>query len=88
MSSSNEIVVLIVGDFTNMDIGRDIIMKKFSGGLSRLHDTTFIPLQYPLMFPSGEDGYQENIPIRELHSGSESRKRICVSLREFIAFRI
>ncbi|KAK7354399.1 hypothetical protein VNO80_19860 [Phaseolus coccineus] len=90
MPSSNEIAALIVGDFANMDVGRDIIVKKFSGDLSRLHEThtAFIPLQYPLMFPYGEDGYQENIPIREHHSGSESTKRIRVSLREFIAFRI
>jgi len=90
MSSSNEIATLIVGDFANMDVGRDIIEKKFSGGLSRLHEThtAFIPLQYPLMFPFGKDGYQENIPIRERHSGSESRKIMCVSLREFIAFWI
>jgi len=88
--SSNETVVLIVGDFSNMDVGRDIIVKKVCGDLSRLHEThtAFIPLQYPLMFPYGEDGYQENIPIRECHSGNASRKRICVSLREFIAFRI
>ena len=52
-----------------MDVGRDIVVKKCSGELTRLHEThtTFIPLQYPLMFPYGEDGYQEDIPIRESH---------------------
>jgi len=88
--SSDEITALIVGDFANMDVGRDIIVKKYCGNLTRLHETHsgFIPLQYPLMFPYGEDGYQENIPIMERHRGSETRKRICVSLREFIVFRI
>jgi len=86
----DEIGALIVGDFGNMDVGRDIIVKKCSGELTRLHEThtTFIPLQYPLMFPFGEDGYQEDIPIRESHSRSKSRARIRISLREFIAFRI
>ena len=89
-SSSNEIATLIVGNFANMDVDRDIIVKKNCGNLTRLHEThtAFIPLQYPLMFPYGEDGYQENIPIRDRHRGSETRKRIRVSLREFIAFRI
>ena len=48
----------------------------------------FIPLQYPLIFPYGEDGYQEDIPIRDCQKYGQSRKRIRISLREFIAFRI
>jgi len=88
--SCDEIVALIVGDFVNMDVGRDIIVKKCFGELTRLHEThtSFIPLQYPLMFAYGEDGYQEDILIRESHSRSKSRVRIIISLREFIAFRI
>jgi len=88
--SCDEIYALIVGDFDNMDVGRNIIVKKCSGELTRLHETytAFIPLQYPLMFPYGEDGYQEDILIRESHSKSKSRVRIRISLREFIAFRI
>jgi len=86
----DEIVALIVGDFANMDVSRDIIVKKCSGELTRLHETqiAFIPLQYPLMFPYGEDGYQEDILIRESHSKSKSRVRVQISLREFLAFRI
>jgi len=88
--SCDEIAALIVGDFGNMDVGRDIVVKKCSGELTRLHEThtAFIPLQYPLMFPYGEDGYQEDIPIRESHSKTKSRVRVRISLREFIAFRI
>jgi len=88
--SCDEITALIVGDFANMDVGRHIIVKKCSSELTRLHEThtTFIPLQYPLMFPYGEDGYQEDISIREFHSRSKSRVRVRISFREFIAFRI
>jgi len=51
--TTDEIAALIVGDMSNMDVGRDIIVKKISGQLFRLHEkhTTFIPLQYPLKFP-------------------------------------
>ena len=84
--TTDEIVALIVGDMSNLDVGRDIIVKKISGQLFRLHEThtAFIPLQYPLIFPFGEDGYQEDIPVRN----SKERKRSRISLREFIAFRI
>jgi len=53
--TTNEIAALIVGDMSNMDVGRDIIVKKNYGQLFRLHEThtTFIPLQYPLIFPFG-----------------------------------
>jgi len=55
-----------------------------------LHEThtTFIPLQYPLIFPFGEDGNQEDIPIRNSRSNRKEHKRSRISLREFIAFRI
>ena len=88
--TTNEIAALIVNDMSNMDVGRDIIVKKSSGQLFRLHEThtTFIPLQYPLIFPFEEDVYQEQIPIQNSGSKSRERKRSCISLREFIAFRI
>jgi len=81
---------LIVGDLSTLDVGRDIIVKKVCGQLTRLHEThtCFIPLQYPLIFSYGEDGYQEDIPIRDCQRYGQSIKRIQISLREFIAFRI
>jgi len=49
---TDEITALIVGDMSNLDVGRDIIVKKYSGQLFRLHEThtAFIPLQYHLIF--------------------------------------
>ena len=35
---SNEIAALIVGDFANTDVDRDIIVNKVCGDLSRLHE--------------------------------------------------
>ena len=56
-----------MGELSTMDVGRDIIVKKSFGQLTRLHEThtTFIPLQYSFLFPYEEDGYQEDILIRE-----------------------
>jgi len=86
----DEIVTLVVGDPSTMDVGRDIIMKKYFVQLTRLHEIhrTFIPLQYLLLFPYAEDGYQDDIPIREAISASHIQKMNRIYLREFIAFRI
>ena len=46
----------------------------------------YIPLQYPLLFPYGEDGYQEDIPFRG--TSRSCSRRVRVSMHEFIAYRI
>lgn len=88
--TTDEVAGLIVGDFDNSDIGRDIIIHDVYEGLTRIHEThvAFLPLQYPLIFPLGENGFEEDIPIRNLGEDSEKRTRARVSIREFIAFRI
>ncbi|XP_072076796.1 uncharacterized protein [Arachis hypogaea] len=90
LPSSNEVAALIVGYFDSEDTGRDIIVQLKFGHLQRIHEThtAFIPFQYPMMFPYVEDGYQEDIHLRESHRADENRKKQHVSLREFIAFRI
>ncbi|XP_039602247.1 uncharacterized protein LOC120524463 [Polypterus senegalus] len=57
---NNEVAVLIVGqDFTK----RDIILHLKSDQLQRISELhrSYDPLQYPLMFPYGEDGYHINV---------------------------
>ncbi|XP_057456530.1 uncharacterized protein LOC130747576 [Lotus japonicus] len=89
LPTSDEIAALIVGDFDTVEVGRDIIVKK-EGVLTRIHEThtSFIPLQYPLMFPFGEDGWQEDIPLSGIAASTSSRVKPRVTLREFICFRI
>ncbi|XP_057455361.1 uncharacterized protein LOC130746681 isoform X2 [Lotus japonicus] len=89
LPTSDEIAALIVGDLDNIEVGRDIIVKK-NGVLSRIHEThtSFIPLQYPLIFPYGEDGWQEEIPLSGIAASTSSRLKPRVTLREFITFRI
>ncbi|KAL6507516.1 hypothetical protein OROGR_023711 [Orobanche gracilis] len=68
MPTADEVAALIVGDFDDMEHGRDVVVKMNDGFLTRIHEThtAFIPLQYPLIFPYGEDGFREDIPISEL----------------------
>jgi hypothetical protein len=60
------------------------------GEYKRLYETEpyFIPLQYPLLFPRGEDGFSTNIPIRSVDHGNQKRTRITVTMREWIAYRM
>ena len=69
----SEIAALIVGDFNIESSNRDIIVENQSLGLQCINGTypSFIALQYPLLFPYGEDGYMLGIPYRNLN-GSNS----------------
>ncbi|XP_016195611.1 uncharacterized protein LOC107636628 [Arachis ipaensis] len=88
--SCDEIAALIVGDFDSSDQGRDIILRSVDGQLRRIYEThpLYWPLQYPLLFPYGEDGFEENIPYRGVQNINIRGRRTKVSLREFICFRL
>ncbi|KAH7665557.1 DNA helicase protein [Dioscorea alata] len=62
-----KIAALIVGDIGNNDQGRDTIVEHKQEGLKRISDLhpLFMPLQYPLLFPYGEDCFHLNIPYEE-----------------------
>lgn len=53
----DEVAAVIVGDFDSSDHGRDIVVRCKDGEFQRIHEThtSFIPLQYPLLFSYGED---------------------------------
>ncbi|PIN26452.1 DNA helicase PIF1/RRM3 [Handroanthus impetiginosus] len=84
--TANEIAALIVGDDVNSTRCRDIIVCKNNGYLKRISEThpSYTPLQYPLLFPYGTDGWRIGIPY---NSTSEQSKEGKVSMREFWAFR-
>ncbi|KAI9105166.1 hypothetical protein K1719_022695 [Acacia pycnantha] len=59
MPTTSELAALIVGDFDNSYTERDIIVKRQYGGLQRIDELhmAYLPLQYPLLFPYGDNGY-------------------------------
>ncbi|KAL7120574.1 hypothetical protein ACP275_02G130000 [Erythranthe tilingii] len=89
LPSASEVAALIVGEFDSADAERDIIVETQSGLLRRVSvvSPAYLPLQYPLLFPRGEDGYRDDIALND-RSNSISNKRHKVSMREFMAFRI
>ncbi|KAF8397618.1 hypothetical protein HHK36_016538 [Tetracentron sinense] len=84
--TSSEVAALILGDGTEDAEYRDIIVCTTEGYLKRINEMhpSYMPLQYPLLFPYGEDGWRKNIPI----TVSPSHSRKTVSIREFYAFRL
>ena len=54
-----EIAALIIEDFNIESSDKDIIVENQSLGLQHINGThpSFMALQYPLLFPYGEDGY-------------------------------
>ncbi|KAB8118297.1 hypothetical protein EE612_061058, partial [Oryza sativa] len=86
---ASEVVGLMVNDIGTTEKGRDLIVEDHSLQLQRVNEThcKFMAMQYPLLFPYGEDGFHENLKYRQCHrSGMIKRKK--VSLVEYFAYRL
>ncbi|KAH1209852.1 hypothetical protein GmHk_15G044264 [Glycine max] len=88
LPTTTEVAALIVSDEHLAD-KRDIILEKQSGLLKRIHELhpAYLPLQYPLLYPKGEDGYRLNIPHKD-HANIHTAKRKQVTLREYFCYRL
>ncbi|KAF8388771.1 hypothetical protein HHK36_025451 [Tetracentron sinense] len=84
--TTNEIAALIIGDGTEDVENRDIIVCTTDGYLKRINERhpSYMPLQYPLLFPYGEDGWRKKIAF----TADSIRSRKEVSIREYYAFRL
>ncbi|XP_066310854.1 uncharacterized protein [Miscanthus floridulus] len=63
LPTTDQLAMLVVGDFSCEEFERDIIVQKQTGDLdqiSALHPA-FMALQYPLLFPYAERGWQTGI---------------------------
>jgi len=89
LPTSNDIGGLIVGDIGEYEQGRDIIIQDKTNTLQRitkLHPC-YMALQYPLLFPYGEDGYRIDLKYNINNTRNTStRKRI--SMREFYCYQL
>ncbi|KAL5130922.1 Replication protein A DNA-binding subunit C [Glycine soja] len=83
-----DVAALIVGDF-DPDSRRDIIVETQNGELQRIHElhSSYLGLQYPLLFPYGEDGYRPDI-LHRCTPSSRKRKRNRLTMREWFAYRL
>lgn len=88
LPTASEVAVLVVGDLDEHYNGRNIIVHSRNSDpqrISELH-SSYLPLQYPLLFSYGEDGYRDDIPLYDAMDETTGRRR--VSMREFFAFRL
>ncbi|XP_057764030.1 uncharacterized protein LOC131008561 [Salvia miltiorrhiza] len=89
LPSTSEVAALIVGDIDDSMGNRDIVIEFKSGKLKRINELhpSYLALQYPLLFPYGEDGYKCDIPFAKgVEESKFSRKKI--SVKEFLAYRL
>lgn len=86
---ASEVVGLVVGDLGESDGGRDLVIEDRAGNLRKVQENhcKFMAMQYPILFPYGEDGYHENIAYLRCRR-SESIKRSHVTIVEYYAYRI
>ncbi|CAH1413176.1 unnamed protein product [Lactuca virosa] len=89
LPTASEVVALIVGDIGDAIDNRDIIVKTKSGILQRINELhpSYLALQYPLLFPYGDDGYRFDIPHTDVDHSTNTKRRYC-TMREFFAYRI
>lgn len=71
----NEIAIIMVNNDSN---SRDIIIQKRDNKLQRVREThrSYDPLQYPILFCRGEDGYHFNIKKYDPKTGIETEKKV------------
>lgn len=86
--TASEVAALIPGDFQDGMDKRDIVLETKSGVLQRISElyAGYLALQYPLLFPYGEDGFQ--VGIEDGFSEDKERKRKTISMMQFYAYRI
>ncbi|XP_019188283.1 PREDICTED: uncharacterized protein LOC109182587 [Ipomoea nil] len=86
----SEVAALIVGDLDTSIEERDIIVQSKGGQLQRITELnpSYLPLQYPILFPYGEDGYREDIAFADVVGRRSSGGRQRISPREFFYYRI
>ena len=79
-----EVAALLVGHAVN---GRDIVIQSRTGGLERVNELhcKYDALQYPLMFPTGQDGFHIN--IHKTDPGTRQTLSTKVSCNEFYTQR-
>jgi len=91
MPHTEELAMLIVGDLSLEKYKRDIVISSKRTGwrhISIFHPA-YMALQYPLLFPYRERGFQLGIPYHEQGSStSRNRKRKTVTLHEYYKYHM
>ncbi|CAI0492753.1 unnamed protein product [Linum tenue] len=76
LPTGSDIAGLIPGDFSAEEDGRDIIINHREEGLQRINclNPKFHALQFPILFPYGEDGFHLGIKYNPVHASANSKR--------------
>jgi hypothetical protein len=101
VSTTDEVVALMVGDGSKVVDRRDVVLAQQVGPFQRISElhVGYMALHYPLLFPYSEDGWHSNIPLNgvvgdadldEDHAEeSELRRKHCnVTMADFYGYRL
>ncbi|GKD33726.1 ATP-dependent DNA helicase PIF1-like protein [Tanacetum coccineum] len=84
-----EVAALITNDFGDGEPTRDIVVCKKDSPPKRITELhlSYMALQYPLLFPYGEDSYHEKISYHT-NKGKRKTTRDYVTMKEYYAYVI
>ena len=82
MPHIEELAILIVGDMSVENYKRDIIVSTHYNGLKHISifHPTYMALQYPLLFPYGERGFQLGIKYNKINNNKKKKTIIIVMI--------
>lgn len=89
LPSASEVAGIIIGDIDSSFDERDIIVETQTGRLQRISELhpSYLPLQYPLIFPLAEDGYRKGIKHRHMDDDATTGRNE-VTIREWFAYKL
>ncbi|XP_054796096.1 uncharacterized protein LOC129301562 [Prosopis cineraria] len=90
LPTTSEVAALILGDFDISYDKRDIVVEKTCGTLQRIHELhyCYLSLQYPLLFPFSQGGYNSNVKHYHNSSTNSSKYAKTVTIREYLAYQL
>jgi Helitron helicase-like domain at N-terminus len=87
--SCSELAGLIPTGLDHLEKGRDLIVEYKTGKLQRITHTnpSLMALQYPLLFPYGEDGFVTKMQYESVQSSEQINRKI-VTMLEYYCYQL
>jgi len=84
LPTTDELAMLVVGDFSLDTFKRDIIIETCSGQLKQISclHPAFMALQYPLLFSYGERGFQTGVLYNGINP-TEKNTRVHMTMQDY-----
>ncbi|CAH9146259.1 unnamed protein product [Cuscuta epithymum] len=85
----SEVAALIEGDFHVNKAERDVVVQTKGGAFQFMTELnpSFLGLQYPLLFPYGQDGFREDVRLTSENDETEQGRKH-VTQKEFFSYRV